>query len=139
MNGSGEDTGRDLFVMRQRLLEAEMAREESDRHKDRLRDMAASVFGELRVALERIRVLEAHVRRLERENETLAARLPGDIARFDGVREALVRAQADLVGAHETSNECELLVDSLQLQIVELRAELALARGLGTREDGARA
>ena len=138
-NESVDGPGRDIFILQQRLLEAQMARDESDRLNERLRDRAASAFAELRVARERIEVLEGHVRRLEGENESLADRLPRDLARVAGARDELVRAQAELVAAHESSNECELLVDSLQLQLVELRAELARVRGLDAREGGGRA
>ncbi|MBD5655712.1 MAG: hypothetical protein IAI50_11125 [Candidatus Eremiobacteraeota bacterium] len=130
MNESVADARRDLFILKARLLEAEMARDESDRLKERLRDTAAQVFAELRIARERMTVLEAQIRRVERENAALSERLPSDLARATELRDALVRAQTELVTAHETSNENELLVDSLQLQLVELRSELARVRRL---------
>ena len=66
---------RELFIARLRLVEAEMARDECDRLADRMRDALASAQADLRIARERIDVLEGHVRRVERECETLAARL----------------------------------------------------------------
>jgi septal ring factor EnvC (AmiA/AmiB activator) len=130
MNESVAELGRDVFVLNQRLLEAHIVAQDFERRIERLRDAAASLAAELRVARERTGTLEAHVRRLESENAELAERLPRDLERARDLGDALVSAQREVLAAYETSNENELLVDSLQLQLVELRSELARARGL---------